>query len=209
MRALLLFCLAVTTGCIGSVRDTTTARTSTEILLVSSAAERAVRKYDAAPLAGKKVFIDDARFDSVDKPYVISALRNHLARAGVTLAAKGDPGECDGVMELRNGTLGIWDGDFVLGIPQLPVSAQGFPPVLLPPLYAFRRLSKQGYAKFQLWLYDPATKGFIAQSPDLWGHSFYNQWWVFGIGPFDGSNDIYPDIELTSYLPGSTEDEGD
>ena len=207
LQSLALLVALCSTGCIGNIRDTTTPRTATEILLVSTAAERAVRKYDAAPLAGKKVFVDWGLFDSVDKNYVVSAVRNHLARAGVTLAA--DKDSCDAVMEPRNATLGIWDGDFVLGIPQLPIGAQGLPTVLLPPLYAFRRLSSQGYAKFQLWLYDPATKAYIAQSPDLWGHSFYNQWWILGIGPFDGSNDIYPDMEFGSYLPGSDEQEGD
>ena len=198
-----LLCLValstLSTGCIGSIRDTTTARTATEILLVSTAAERAVKKYDAALLSKKHVFLDDTRFDSVDKNYVISALRDHLVGSGVKLVAKGDPitqenaEGADFVLEIRNGTLGIWDGDFVLGIPQLPVSAQGFPPVLLPPLYAFRRLSSQGFAKFQFWLYDAATKQFVGRSKDLWGHCYYNQWWWFGIGPFDGSNDIYPE----------------
>lgn len=206
LKLLAALLVAACSGCIGNIRDTTTPRTATEILLVSTAAERAVAKYEAAPLAGKKIFMDESRFDSVDKNYVMSALRNHLAKAGVTLS---DKDGCDAVMELRNATLGIWDGDFVLGIPQLPIGAQGLPTVLLPPLYAFRRLSSQGYAKFQLWLYDPANKAYIAQSQDLWGHSFYNQWWILGIGPFDGSNDIYPDMEFGSYLPGSDEEQGD
>ncbi|MGE0706941.1 MAG: DUF6655 family protein [Planctomycetota bacterium] len=202
LALLLLGGLLSTTGCIGSIRDTTTARTATEILLVSTAAERAVKRYDASALNGKAVFIDDKRFESVDKAYVLSALRDHLAGSGVTLVEKGDPitkenqAGADFVLEIRNATLGIWDGDFVLGIPQLPVSAQGFPPVLLPPLYAFRRLSSQGFAKLQFWLYDPATKKFIGRSKDLWGHSFYNQWWWFGVGPFDGSNDIYPEFHI-------------
>lgn len=197
------------TGCIGGIRDTTTARTASEILLISTAAERAVAKYDASGLAGKRVFIDEGRFDSVDKPYVISALRDHLAGSGVTLTADKNPitkdnaGGADFVLELRNGTLGIWDGDFVVGIPQLPMAAQGSPTVLLPPLYLFRRLSAQGFAKFQFWLYDAANASFIGRSKDLWGHAYYNQWWWFGVGPFDGSNDVYPDYDISDAGPGS------
>ncbi len=102
----------------------------------------------------------------------------------------------------------------VLGVPQLPVSAQGFPPVMLPPLYIFRRFSQQGWAKFQVWLYHPGTLAYMGRSGDLWGGSFYNQWWWFGIGPFDGSNDIYPDTDMGSYtnfdgnVPDAAETQG-
>ncbi|MBL4850618.1 MAG: hypothetical protein JKY65_34310 [Planctomycetes bacterium] len=211
MRKLILpflFISFVTVGCVGGIRDTTTARSASEILLISTAAERAVAKYDASALSGKNVFIDDARFVSVDKEYVMSALRGHLAASGVTLVgerkpiSKGNSQGADFVLELRNGTLGIWDGDFVLGIPALPLAAQGSPVVLTPPLYLFRRLSAQGYAKFQFWLYDAATAAFIGRSTDLWGHSFYNKWWWLGIGPFDGSNDIFPEVSITDAVTG-------
>lgn len=210
-HALLLALFLPLAGCIGDIRETTTPRTATEILLVSTAAGRAVRGFDPTPLAGKRVFIDGAFFDSVDKNFVMSALRDHLARNQVRLvdavaAAEGNPNTgADLVLELRNGTLGIWDGDFVLGIPQLPVSAQGFPPVLLPPLYLFRRDSAQGWAKFQLWVYDPRTRQHVLRSPDLWGSSYYNQWWVLGIGPFDGSNDIWPDIDMERWATARDE----
>jgi hypothetical protein len=197
---ILHFLLAgMSVGCVGKVRDTTTPRSASEILLVSTAAERAVAKYDASSLSGKRVFIDEARFASVDKVYVVSALRDHLASTGATLVKEATPTTkekpgADYVLEIRNGTLGIWDGDFVLGIPMLPLAAQGSPTITTPPLYLFRRLSAQGFAKFQFWLYDAATTAFRGRSEDLWGHSYYNQWWWFGIGPFDGSNDIYPEF---------------
>lgn len=198
----------VSTGCIGTIRDTTSPRTAQEMLVISTAAQRAVRGYDAAPLAGKKVHLDLALFDPIDKNYVQSSLRYHLSQSGVSLSDSKDDAEV--VMEVRNASLGIWDGDFVLGIPQLPVSAQGFPPVLLPPLYAFRRLSHQGYAKFQLWLYDPKTKKYLGRSQDLWGTSYYNEWWFFGIGPFDGTNDIFPDMDFGDMMSvsGDSGDQG-
>lgn len=207
--AALLACL-VSSGCIGSIRDTTTPRSAHEMLLVSTAAQRAIQSYDAKPLKAKKVHVDLALFDPIDKPYVQSSLRYHLSNAGVVIADKAD--DCDVVMEVRNASLGLWDGDFVLGIPQMPMSAQGSPTVLLPPLYAFRRLSHQGFAKFQLWLYDPKKKIYLGRSQDLWGTSYYNQWWVFGIGPFDGSNDVFPDVdfdELMSIGSGESDDQAE
>ncbi len=214
---LLAALVIVAPGCIGSIRETTTARTATEMLLVSTAAERALVEYDVAHLSGKRVFVDHQYFESIDKPFVLSALRDHLAEGGVTLMdkVKGEEGEgpeanAELVLELRNASLGIWDGDFVLGIPQLPVSSgYGLPPVLLPPLYAFRRFSQQGWAKFEFWTYDPQTMAHIHRSGPLWGSAYYNQWWWFGIGPFDGSNDIYPEWDMPEYVAGTTEREVD
>jgi Family of unknown function (DUF6655) len=187
---------AILSGCIGGFRETTTPRTPAEMLLVSSAAERAVEKFDASGMVGKRVFLDHSRFESIDKTYVLSALRSHLAESNVTLTATAEVGD-EGpeiVLELRNAALGIMDEDFSLGTPQLPFSAQGFPPVLLPEFSLFRRTSKKGWAKLELWAYDPATSTYVGESVPLWGTAYYNQWWWFTIGPFDGSNDIYPEL---------------
>ncbi len=208
LTSLLLLAVASLSGCIGNIRDTTTVRSAHEILLISTAAQRAVREYDASPLARRRVFVDLRYFDSIDKSYVESSLRQHLADARVVLAEQSEGSDL--VLEVRSGTLGIWDGDFVLGIPQLPVSYPGAPAILLPPLYVFRRLSHQGYAKFQLWLFEPKTRVYLGRSQDLWGSSYYNQWWFLGIGPFDGSNDIFPDFDLDDVpgFGGETGDEG-
>lgn len=189
----ILFLLVVLTGCTGGIRDTTTARTATEILLVSTAAERAINNYKVdEALQGKKVTIDDSRYDAIDKPYVVSALREHLAAAGAIVVAD----ESEYTIEMRNGTLGIFDTDFTLGIPGLPV-AVGFgaelPPVITPPISIFKRDSSQGWCKMQLWVYKTKDNSFVSKSEDLWGSSYYNQWIFLFIGPFDGFNDIYPD----------------
>ncbi|MHC4392006.1 MAG: hypothetical protein ACYS22_11915, partial [Planctomycetota bacterium] len=44
----------------------------------------------------------------------------------------------------------------------------------------------------QLWIYDPRRMTYVAGSKDLWGRSYSTQWWLFFLGPFDFSNDIYP-----------------
>lgn len=191
-----LWILIVASGCTGSIRSTTTARTPTEILLVSTAAERAVKQYSVyQSLQGAKVAIDDSRFDSVDKPYVMSALRNHLGKNNVTVVAMDK--EPQYILEVRNGTLGVYNNEFVLGIPALPVvigfAGPEIPPVVTPELALFRRDSEQGWCKMQLWIYDRTTNQHVSTSNDLWGSCYYNKWTILGIGPFDGSNDIYPD----------------
>ncbi len=185
-------------GCVGNIRETTSPRTATEMLLVSTAAARAVWRYDAAPLAGRRVYVDLSNFESIDKGFVSSALRDHLSGAGAILVDEIEPaGELPGadvVVEVRNGALGIYDGDFTLGIPQLPVTVPGLTTALVTPsLYIFRRDTAQGWAKFNIWAYDPKTRRYLSRSDELWGQSYYNQWFWFGIGPFDGSNDIFPE----------------
>lgn len=192
-------------GCIGAVRETTSPRTATEMLLVSTAAARAVSQYDAAPLEGRRVYLDLSNFESIDKGFVSSAMRDHLSGAGAILvddleARDGQPG-AEAVVEVRNGALGIYDGEFILGIPSLPVTVPGLTTALVsPPLYVFRRDTSQGWAKFTIWAYDPRTRRYLGRSHELWGRSFYNQWYWFGVGPFDGSNDIYPEWDYEELL---------
>ena len=75
LTLLLLVAVASLSGCIGNIRDTTTVRSAHEILLVSTAAQRALREYDASPLSRRRVFVDLRYFDSIDKSYVESSLR--------------------------------------------------------------------------------------------------------------------------------------
>lgn len=197
----LLLLLACLGGCVGGIRETTSPRSATEMLLVSTAAYRAVMEYDATPLEGRRVYLDLSNFESIDKGYVQSALRDLLSGAGALLMEQAEPsgGEpgADVIVEVRNGALGIYDGEFTLGLPSLPVTVPGLTTALVsPPLYIFRRDTAQGWAKFQIWALDRRTRRYISRSHELWGSSYYNQWYWFGIGPFDGSNDVYPEWDL-------------
>ncbi|MGE0713422.1 MAG: DUF6655 family protein [Planctomycetota bacterium] len=197
-RALLLLLAPfVLSAC--TVRETTTPRTATEVLLLSTAAERAIARFDAAPLKGKRVAIDDSRYDAVDKPYVISALRTQVVRGGGRLVkdlrkTKPDAPAPEAILELRNATLGLWDGAFTFGIPPVPISrGVGQEPLRLPGFYLLHRGSQQGYCKLQLYAYEVATGRQLQRVEEVWGHSYYNQWWFLGFGPFLGSQDIYPE----------------
>lgn len=192
-------------GCIGNIRETTSPRTATEMLLISTAAQRAILQYDAPSLSGRRVFIDMTNFDSIDKGYVLSALRDHLSSNGAVLADKKE--DSDVVLEVRNGGLGIYDGAFTLGVPPMPIGAPGIPAAMVsPPLYVFSRKTSQGWAKFDFWTFDPKTNLYLNHTPSRWGSAYYNQWFIFGLGPFDGSNDIYPDWDLDRFEDGEDED---
>ena len=192
-----LLCALLVSGC--TVRETTTPRTATEVLLLSTAAERAIRAYDPSPLRGRRVAIDASRYEGVDKSYVVSALRTRVVAGGGRLVKdlratrpKAPPPEV--LIELRQGTLGLWDGKFSIGIPPLSISGGvNGEPLGLPPFYLLHRGSQQGFCKLQLYAYDLATHEVLQREHALWGHAYYNQWWVFGFGPFVGDEDIYPE----------------
>lgn len=207
-RLSLVLATAVFCGCTGGIRETTTARTSTEQLLVSEAAARAIKKYEGDVkklLSGRRVAIDDSRFESLHKPYGISAIRNLLARNKVTIVpiapekvktkgGKEIERHPDYILEIRAAALGIKDSDFGFGVPPLPIPIpQTNLTSVAPGLFLFNRDKQEGWAKFQFWLYQPKTKTYLSQSKDLWGKTYYTQWTFFGIGPFDFSEDIYPD----------------
>jgi hypothetical protein len=199
--SLLLLPLAGLIGCVGAIRETTSPRTATEMLLVSTAAYRAVMSYDARPLEGRRVYLDVSHFESIDRGYVESAMRDLLSGAGALLVDEVEPtggaAGADVIVEVRNGALGIYDGEFTLGLPSLPVTVPGLTTALVsPPLYIFRRDTAQGWAKFQIWAWDRRTRKYLSRSHELWGSTYYNQWYWFGIGPFDGSNDVYPQWDL-------------
>lgn len=194
-------------GCVGDIRETTTVRTSTEQLLVSSAAERAIAQFENVEkeCRGRRVAVDDTRFESYDKAYAVSAFRHYLAEHGAILVPLTpqkvklqDGREVDllpeRIVEIRSGALGVNDTSWGVGIPALPFPIPNTTlTTLTPPAYLFFKGKQEGWAKFQLWIYDPVRSSYVARSRDLWGHSYYSKWWILFVGPFDLSNDIYPD----------------
>ena len=202
-----LTALIVGSGCTGQIRETTTPRTATEQLLVSTSSERAMKKFEPklAILRGKRVAIDDTKFESVQKAYVVSALKNLLSKNEIKVVpvakkkyrvAGGKEVELgpNFVIEVRSAALGIKDSSFGLGVPPLPIPIpQTSLTTVAPGLYLFNRDKQEGWAKFQFWIYEPVTDTYIDQSGDLWGKAYYTQWTFFGVGPFDFSEDIYPD----------------
>jgi hypothetical protein len=194
-------------GCTGGIRETTTPRTATEQLLISTSAERAMAKFQEkiVKLKGKRIAIDDSKLESLHKSYVVSSLKNLLSRNEIKVVpvakkkyrVKGGKFVELGpqyIIEIRSAALGIKDTDFGLGIPPLPIPIpQTSLTSIAPGLFLFNRDKQEGWAKFQFWIYEPVTDVYIDQSGDLWGKAYYTQWTFFGIGPFDFSEDIYPE----------------
>lgn len=163
-------------GCSSTIRDTTTARAAEEMLLVSTAAERAIDAYPVTHLSGHKVWIDESFFDSIDKSYVMSCVRGHLSEAGALLVEQEQ--DASFVLEVRNGTLGINDPEWTIGIPAIPFAAQGIA-VTLPRL-AIGYDPQEAWAKFQFWTY-AADTGETVDLGEAWGRA--ETGWFQSISP--------------------------
>lgn len=165
-KPLVLSLALLASGCLGNIRDTTTARGSTEMLLLSSAVESAISRWDVTALKGRRVFLDTQFLDTVDEPYVTSSLRFRAARGGAILV---DRPEAELVVEVRCGAFACWDGDYMLGFPPLPFGQ--FDLTVTTPSYTIGNTSRQAWAKLQLFVYEPETRAVLATSGDLWGAS--------------------------------------
>ena len=116
LTALAASLLLGTNGCT-TMRQTDPARTATEQLLLSTAADRAVAYVSLAQFANRKVFLDTAYFDSYDSKYAIGAIRDALSRAGALLMPQSKGSEI--TIEARSGALSTDDRTYLLGLPAM------------------------------------------------------------------------------------------
>lgn len=156
--ALVLLLLA---GC-STARETTTARTATEELLVSSAAERAAKALVPGLPTRGSVFIDTTNFEALDGKYAISAVQDALLRHGCSLAPKRDG--ADIVVLLSSGTLAINESESLVGIPALTLPIPLTGAVTTPKVAFFDAERKQGVAKFLATAIDARTGKLILSS---------------------------------------------
>lgn len=166
-------------GC-ASVRRSEPARTATEQLLISQAAEQAMSRVNFSWLQGKKVFIEDKYFESYDKGQAVSLIREKIALGGGLLTSTND--KADVVVEIRSGALSVNSSDFMVGIPSitLPVPVSG--PVTTPEIAFFKDMKDDGIAKFSLFAYGRETGAYTnASGPDS-GKAHYYMYKLFGIG---------------------------
>ena len=119
-----LIAAGLMTGCT-TVKTTTTARSATEQLLLSTATDHAMQTTGLEMLAGHTVFVDGTYFDSYDAKYVLGTIRDGLSRAGARLTDKLTNSAV--VLEPRSGALAIDESETMFGIPAvtLPIPLSG------------------------------------------------------------------------------------
>jgi hypothetical protein len=163
---------------------TDTARSATEMLLVSQAIDRSVNQLDFTSLAGKPVYFEEKVLDGVtDKGYLASSLRAKMLADGCTLAE--DKAKATYVVEARAGCVGTDKHSVLVGVPQmnLPTIMPGQPP-MIPEIPLIKSTDQQGVAKVLVFAYNRITGQAVWQSGVQESVSRAKDTWVCGTGPF-------------------------
>jgi hypothetical protein len=158
---------------------TTTVRSATEQLLLSTATDHALLDPGVKFFAGHKVFLDATYFDSYDSKYALGAIRDALSRAGALLEDSATNSEI--IIEARSGALAIDDSDTLFGIPSmaLPVPLAGS---LQTPEVAFYESHKQrSVAKFALLALTRESHAHVYSSGPLDGNAYHKSSRLFFI----------------------------
>jgi hypothetical protein len=161
--------LLFATGCV-TRKTTTTARSATEELLLSTATDHALTNTGLEIFAGKKVFLDSTYFDSYDSKYVLGTIRDALSRAGALV----DNGltNSDIVIEARSGALAIDESDTLVGVPNMTVPVPLAGALQTPEISFYKAQRQQSIAKFALLAYNRQSNAHLYSSGPLDGLSY-------------------------------------
>jgi hypothetical protein len=101
---------------------------------------------DLSSLKGKKVFMDVKYFESVDKAYVLGALREKLGKDGAILLASED--EAEYIVEPRNRGLGLDTRSSLFGLPAMDIPIPLAGRISSPELALYKAQKADGIASF-------------------------------------------------------------
>ncbi|HEX4129927.1 MAG TPA: DUF6655 family protein [Pirellulales bacterium] len=169
--------VATCLGC-ATAKQSDTARTGLEQLLISTAVDRSLNQVDLAPVRYAKVYLDTQYLDCVDKNYVIVSMHHRLLANGSTLVGKAE--DADVVVEVGSGAVGTDRNDLFLGIPQIPLPPPS--PISVPKMALFERTKAMGTAKLLVIAYDVRTKQPVINGDYLLARSNHNNLSVMGGG---------------------------
>lgn len=165
-RLALLLPLLLLAAC-SSTRTTSPSRSAQEVLLITTAADRAAEALAAQVPPNLTAWIDPSGFAAEDQAYGVAAIKDALLRHGVRLVS--DQSKADAVILPRAGTLSTDEKNTLVGIPSLPVPLA--PGVSIPPLSFYSENIAKGAAKFAASIYDPRSGKLIVSTDPAYGFS--------------------------------------
>lgn len=165
-------------GC-HSVKVSEPPRTALEQLLLSSAADSAVNPADFTWVNGLKIFIQDKYFESYDKGYVISLIRDRLSLAGGLITS--DEAKADYIVELRSGGLGMSTSETLFGLPTLAVPIPFSGPMQTPEIALYKSQKADSIGKFALFAYKRDTGEHLESTGPMSGQAHFYLYKIFGI----------------------------
>ena len=165
-------------GC-STMRNSDPARTSREQLLLSTAADRALKTADLEIFKERKVFVDQTYFDSYDSKYALGTVRDALSRAGALLVATA--AASDIIVEARSGALSTDGGITLFGLPAMgaPIPLAGS--VQIPEIAFYKSEKDHSTAKIALLAYATRSGEHVYSSGSLVGHAYENYYHCLGL----------------------------
>ena len=188
LASLLIACI----GC-ATTKESDTARTGLEQLLISSAVDRSLDKIDITPIRYAKVYIDQSYLDCVDKNYVLISLHQRLMSQGCIIVPK--PEEAEVVMEIGSGGVGTDRNETFIGIPEIPLPPPS--PIAIPRVAFFTRSKAMGTAKLRVVCYDTQTKIPVVNSGISLARSNHKNVSLIGTGSHI-SGDVAQEIQVAT-----------
>jgi hypothetical protein len=182
---------AFTSGGCASIKESDTARTGLEQLLISSAVDRSLSKVDLKPIAGAKVFVKPDLLDCVDKNYVLLSLKARLLKNDNVLVDK--PEDAEVVLEIASGGVGTDRTDLFVGTPEVNLGMMGG----LPKTSVYERKRAMGTAKLILVATDTKSKQPVINEGFALARSDHQHWSMLGVGPVT-SGQVVKELETST-----------
>jgi hypothetical protein len=182
-------------GCT-STRQSNTARTATEQLLISNAVDQSLNKVDFSPLTGSSVFVEEKYIDCVDKGYIIGSIRHKLLQAGATLAPKIE--EAEAIMEVRSGGVGTDVSSSYLGVPGF--TAPGM--IGIPDIKLVTHDSQKAVAKIGIVVYSVKSKRELGEGGVSMAQADDTNSYFLGYGPRQSGTLRYEVSRSAGLQPG-------
>lgn len=157
-------------------KESSPARTATEQLLISAAADRAAANLDLKIPESTKVFVDSTNFEGIDSKYALGAIRTSLLRRGAALVSTRQQAEA--VVEVRSGALSIDEDETLVGIRSFDIPIPLTGTLTTPEIALFKLTKRQGVAKFAATGYGAADGRLIDSTPPRFGYAANKDWLV-------------------------------
>jgi hypothetical protein len=191
--AILLLSLAACS----STRESEPARTATEQLLFSAAAERAADKLAFNLATGTKVFVDGVNVEGSDSKYLLGTIRDRVLRRGGELVDARD--KADVVIEPRIGAISVDREKWLFGIPDFGVPIPLAGPVEFPEIALFKRDTQQGVIKVAAMAYNARTGQLVQSLEPVYGFAHKKEWAALIFFSWD-SNDLVPEPDRQNWI---------
>lgn len=178
-------------------RSSVPARTATEELLISTAADRAAAAISLSVPKGTRVYIDRQYFQGTDDGYALNAIRTQFLKQGLSVVD--DRAQAQAIVNVSSGALSTDEKSLLVGIPALQVPALPVgTSVSVPEIALFKTAQDKGVAKFVATGYDAKTGKLIATSDPQYGFSHLTNHTIFLFFSWQTGDLVPPGLDQNS-----------